>query len=99
MWPWLNPYDTCDSVSTIEQQRKSATHEEGHVVAHHELHDIRQRAALGKVDEVLQAEGEVDVRVQLDPHALRQLVVLVLLCLLRRLLALLLVSVRREHGA
>lgn len=48
---------------------KKITHQQWHVVAHHQLHDGAQARALREVDEVLQTEREADMLVQLDAHS------------------------------
>lgn len=61
--------------SAAQRQRNAGewkgkwTHQQRHVIAHHELHDVRQRRALRKVDEVLERERERDVLVHLNGDA------------------------------
>ena len=53
---------------------RTNTYEQWDVVAHHQLDDVRKRRALGEIDEVLQAEGEIDVLVHFDANAVRDVV-------------------------
>lgn len=48
---------------------KLIRHEQRHIVAHHQLHLVRQARRLAEVDEVLEREGERDVLVHLDEDA------------------------------
>lgn len=61
----------------LEQVGARETHQERNVVAHHELHLLRQRRALRHVDKVLQAEGERDRLVHLDSYSLKIVVVVI----------------------
>jgi len=48
---------------------KVVRHQQWHIIAHHELNTVAQTRALGEVDEILQREGERDMRVHFDAHA------------------------------
>lgn len=53
------------------------TYEKRDVVAHHKLNNIRQRRALREVEQVFQAERQVDMLVQLNAYTVRHFVIIV----------------------
>jgi hypothetical protein len=52
-------------------------HQQWHVITHHQLDDVRECSALGEVDEVLQAESQVDMLVHLNAYTLGDVVIVI----------------------
>jgi hypothetical protein len=49
-----------------ERKKKKKAHQQWYIITHHKLYIIRQRRALGEVDEVLERESERYMLVHLD---------------------------------
>ena len=61
-----------------EPVRRTLTYEQWHVGAHHQLNFSGETGALGKVDQILQAEGQGDCLIHVDRYPSSVIILLVI---------------------